>query len=172
VTYQQPIWQQVNAEEAKALVRQGQSLCVKGLAGVGKSHLIREKIAELEAAGKRVVPIAKTHNAALVAGGDTADHFAWKHVREGGTGADVIWVDEISMLDIGLLQDLNHLSRRDPPVQWILSGDFNQYQPFFNTFLGHPVQRSFKDSDLLALLCGGRCLLLSECKRSDQFLFD
>ena len=172
VTYQQPIWQQVNAEEAKALVRQGQSLCVKGLAGVGKSHLIREMVAELEAAGKRVVPIAKTHNAALVAGGDTADHFAWKHVREGGTGADVIWVDEISMLDIGLLQDLNHLSRRDPPVQWILSGDFNQYQPFFNTFLGHPVQRSFKDSDLLALLCGGRCLLLSECKRSDQFLFD
>ena len=76
------------------------------------------------------------------------------------------------MLDIGLLQDLNHLARRDPPVQWILSGDFNQYEPFFNTFLGQPVERSLKDSDLLALLCGGNCLLLTECRRSDQFLFD
>ena len=28
------------------------------------------------------------------------------------------------------------------------------------------------DSDLMALLCGGNCLLLTECRRSDQFLFD
>lgn len=171
-TYQQPVWEHVNVEEAKTLVRHGHSLCVKGLAGVGKSYLIREMVAELEAAGKHVITIAKTHNAALVAGGDTADHFAWKHVREGGTGTDVVWADEISMLDTALLQDLNHLSFRDPPVQWILSGDFNQFEPFFNTFLGQPVQRSFNNSDLLALLCGGKCLLLTECKRSDQFLFD
>ena len=72
-------------------------------------------MAELEQAGRNVVIIAKTHNAALVAGGDTGDHFVWKHVREGGTGADTVWVDELSMLDIALLQDLNHLARRDPP---------------------------------------------------------
>jgi hypothetical protein len=69
--------------------------------------------------GGRVISVA-------VAEGDTADHFAWKNVREGGTGVDVIWVDEVSMLDIDLLCDLSHVSFRDPPPQWILSGDFNQ----------------------------------------------
>ena len=142
------------------------------LSGVGESHCIRDLVAELEEKGKRVVTIAKTHNAALVAGGDTADHFAWKHIREGGTGTDIIWVDEVSMLDIGLLQDLNHASLRDPPIQWILSGDFNQYQPFFNTFLGQSVQKSFRDSALLHLLCGRNRLLLTHCRRSDHFLFE
>jgi hypothetical protein len=82
----------------------------------------------------------------MVAGGDTADHFVWRNVREGATGAHTIWVDEVFMLDIALLQDLNHASFREPPIQWILSGDFNQYEPFFNSFLGQPVHASFSDS--------------------------
>ena len=129
-TYRQPQWKTLNIEEARQMALAGESLLVCGLAGVGKSHFIRDLVAELEEKGRRVVTIAKTHNAALVAGGDTADHFAWKHIREGGTGTDVIWVDEVSMLDIQLLQDLNHASLSGPPIQWILSGDFNQYQPF------------------------------------------
>ena len=59
-----------------------------------------------------------------------------------------------------------------PPVQFILSGDFNQYEPFFNNFRGQAVNKAFKDSDLLALLCGGHLLRLTECKRSDEALFN
>ena len=154
VSYARPGLCEVNADEAKAMVFHGQSLLVLGLAGVGKSHWTRERVAELEQAGKRVVTIAKTHNAALVVGGGTRDHFVWKHVREGGTGAHTVWIDELSMLDLPLLRDLNHLARRDPPIQFILSGDFNQYEPFFHTFMGEDVKKSFKASDLLALLSG------------------
>ena len=100
--------------DAEAHMLRGGSCLVTGLAGTGKSTLIRAVVAELEAKGKRVKIIAKTHNAALVAGAgaDTADHFAYQHIREGATSADTIWVDEVSMLDIGLLQDLNHLRFR------------------------------------------------------------
>jgi hypothetical protein len=108
----------------------------------------------------------------MVAGGDTADHFMWRHVREGATGADVIWVDEISMLDIGLLQDLSHASFREPPIQWLLSGDFNQYEPFFNSILGQPVNKPFKDSGLLHTLASGNLLTMTQCRRSDEELFE
>jgi len=155
------------------VVNEHSSVFVRGIAGTGKSHLIRQTlIPALEARGKRVVVIAKTHNAALVAGGDTCDHFAWKHIREGGTGAYVIWVDEVSMLDARLLDDLNHASMRDPPIQWILSGDFNQYQPFFSTFRGSQVEKSFEDSALLRRLADCTRLTLTTCHRSDPALFE
>jgi len=172
VRYERPVWNDLGPEEARAHVRAGGSLCVVGLAGVGKSHLIREMVKELEEQGNTVVVIAKTHNAAQVAGGDTADHFAWRHIREGATAADTIWVDEISMLDLALLQDLNHASYRKPPIQWILSGDFNQYLPFFQSFLGQPVDKTFGDSDLLHLLAGGSKLTMTTCRRSDEALFN
>ena len=73
---------------------------------------------------------SQNHIAAAIAGGGTADAFAWEHVREGSCSADVLLVDEVSMLDIQLLHDLNHVNLRDPPPQWILSGDFNNIYPF------------------------------------------
>jgi hypothetical protein len=168
-TYQ---WNDVSAEEALDLVLQGGSIFVRGIAGTGKSHLIRETlIPALEKQGKTVAIIAKTHNAAMVAGGDTADHWAWKHVREGGTRIDVVWCDEVSMLNAQLLRDLNHASFRDPPIQFVLSGDFNQYEPFYNNYLGTPIYKSFEDCELLHALTGNR-VTLTECKRSDQLLFD
>jgi hypothetical protein len=165
-------WTDLTQSEAVDAVTAGKSIFIRGIAGTGKSHLIRETlIPALEAQGKRVIALAKTHCAAAVAGGDTCDHFAWKHVREGCTGVDVIWVDEVSMLDIELLCDLSHVSFRDPQPQWILSGDFNQYQAFFNAFRGKPFTKSFEHSTLLKLLAGGNRLTLTTCRRSDAELF-
>ena len=75
------------------------------------------------------------------------------------------------MLDIGLLCELNHLSFREPPVQWILSGDFNQYLPFFNCFHGKAFHKEFESSALLHILAGGVRTTLVDCKRSDAALF-
>ena len=84
-------WNDVTADQALGLVLAGHSIFVRGIAGTGKSHLIRETlIPALKQQGKKIAIIAKTHNAAMVAGGDTADHWAWKHVREGGTGINVV----------------------------------------------------------------------------------
>ena len=41
----------------------------------------------------------------------------------------------------------------------------------FDNFKGQTTKKAFKDSDLLALLCGGHFLRLTECKRSDEALF-
>jgi len=82
----QKAWRELSASEALEHVNAGGSLFVRGIAGTGKSHLIRETlIPALKAQGKKVIALAKTHAAAAVAEGDTVDHFAWKHVREGGT---------------------------------------------------------------------------------------
>lgn len=61
--------------------------------------------------------------------------------------------------------------RQEPRVQFVLSGDFEQYRPFFNTFMGQPVTKSLQGSALLHSLCDGNVLLMQECKRSDQELF-
>ena len=86
-------WRDVDLEQArKIVVAEGGSLLVRGIAGTGKSYFIREElIPALRLQGKRVTVVAKTHAAAAVVDGDTCDHFAWKHIREGGTSADVIW---------------------------------------------------------------------------------
>ena len=62
----------------------------------------------------------------------TADHYVRRHMLHGSCDADVICVDEISQLDIGLWTQLNKLKGR----QWILSGDFNQFAPIFNSWRG------------------------------------
>ena len=166
-------WNDLSEGDAiAAVVDEGQSIFVTGIAGTGKSHLIRERLVKpLRERGLRVIALAKTHAAAAVAEGDTMDHFAWKHIREGGTSVDVVWVDEVSMLDIDLLCDLSHLGFRDPPVRWIFSGDFNQYKPFFNSFRGESFSKSFEASSLLRDLSDGNRLTLRQCRRSDDFLF-
>ena len=97
----------------------------------------------------------QNHVAAEVAQGVTADSFAYRHIREGSTSVGIVWVDEISMLGIDLLKELNHLSLRVPPVQFILSGDFNQYSPMFDNFMGGPVGNAFEGSSLLQSLQAG-----------------
>ena len=116
--------------------------------------------------------VAKTHTAAEVAGGSTLDSFAYRYIREGCTAVNAVWVDEISMLGIGLLKEINHLSLREPPVQFILSGDFNQFHPMFDSFLGAPVAKEFEHSSLLHSLVGGNYITLTECRRSDAALFE
>jgi hypothetical protein len=166
-------WVDLSESQAEDTIISGDSCLVQGIAGTGKSYFIRERVLpKLKAQGKRIISIAKTHCAARVAGGVTADHFAWRHIREGGTNVDIIWVDEISLLDIELLQELNHLTFREPPVTWLLSGDFNQYAPFFNTFRGEPVTKSLENAHLLDLMAMGNRLTLTECKRSDPILFN
>ena len=166
-------WDDLTREQATVRILEGESCFVQGIAGTGKSHFIREELLpELRAQGLSVAIVAKTHVAAKVAGGGTIDHFAYRHIREGGTSVDVVWVDEVSLLDIDLLTELNHLCFRPAPVQWLLSGDFHQYLPFFNSFRGQPVTKSFEHSELLHHMAGGNRVTLTQCMRSEQLLFD
>jgi nucleoside-triphosphatase THEP1 len=82
----------------KELILNGGSCLVSGPPGVGKSAMVSECVSALRERGRTVQVIAKTHVAADVAGGDTVDRFEWKHVRQGGTRADVLVVDEVRLV--------------------------------------------------------------------------
>ena len=86
----------------------------------------------------------------------------------------MLWIDEISTLGITQLFDINHTSFREPRPQYILSGDFAQHKPFFNTLAGQPVTKMFDRSALLSELCGGNVLTMTQCGRTsdlDHFEF-
>ena len=86
-------------------------------------------------------------------------------ILHGACLADVIWVDEISQLEVTLWAQLNKLKDQ----QWLLSGDFNQFPPIYNSWKGCVLEEdAFEKSGLLHELAGGNRLTLTECRRADS----
>ncbi len=144
-------------------------MCV-GVAGTGKTTFLQGVVERLRASGKRVDIVSKTHVASQRAGGVTADHWVRRHVLNGVPSCDVLWIDEISQLDVGLWLQLSKLSFTG--MQFLLSGDFNQFSPIGNSFRGSLIEEdAFEASGLLHTLAGGNRVELLECRRSDAELF-
>jgi hypothetical protein len=130
-------WSHLSPEEGERRVLEGSSLLVTGIAGTGKTHLLQGVVERLRAQGKIVDIISKTHVASRRAGGVTADHWVRRYVLAGCPRCDVLWIDEISQLDVGLWLQINKLTYTG--MCFLLSGDFNQFPPLGNTFRGAPV---------------------------------
>jgi len=147
------------------------SLFVQGIAGTGKTTYCQGIVERLQASGERVDIISKTHVASRRAGGVTADHWVRRHVINGSPKCTVLWIDEISQIDVGLLLQICKLTFCG--IHFILSGDFNQFAPIGNNFRGTPVEESaLQQSNLLHTMAGGNRVTLTECRRSDRELFD
>ena len=105
-------------------------------------------VERLRSLGKKVDIISKTHCASERAGGVAADHYVRRHILHGACTADYVWIDEASQADVGILCQLNQLTYTSK-VRFLLSGDFNQFPPLFNSFRGTPIsEEAFKDSFL------------------------
>ncbi len=164
-------WTTLAAEEAERLVLSGESLLCLGVAGCGKTFFLQGVVERLRAEGKRVDIISKTHVASNRAGGVTADHWVRKYVINGAPSCDCLWIDEISQLDVGLWLQLSKLTFCG--MQFLLSGDFNQFSPIGNSFRGSLIpDDAFAASGLLHTLAGGNILELTACRRIDPVLFD
>ena len=145
---------------------------VQGIAGTGKTTYVQGIVERLRAAGEKVDIISKTHVASRRAGGVTADHWVRRHVINGSTKCTVLWIDEISQLDVGLLLQISKLCFCEG-FRFILSGDFNQFAPIGNNFRGTPVaEDALQKSNLLHTMASGNVVTLTECRRSDKVLFD
>ena len=109
--------------------------------------------------------------AAARIGGVTADFFARRRLLHGSLGATTtIWIDEISQVDVQLW---NAFNRVPEGIQFILSGDFNQFPALWNTFRGDTVHvEALERSAFLRDLCGGNRLTLREGHRSCMDLFE
>ena len=143
---------------------------MQGIAGTGKTYFVQGIVERLRGQGKRVDIISKTHVASRRAGGVTADHWVRRYVLAGCPRCDVLWIDEISQLDVGLWLQITNLTYTG--MRFILSGDFNQFPPLGNSFRGAPVsETAFLQSTLLHTLCSGNAVTLTSCMRSDSSLF-
>ena len=163
-------WCNLQPDIGEASVLRGESLLILGLAGTGKTTYVRGLVERLRADGKSVDIISKTHTAAKRAGGVTADHWVRRYLVNGSPTCQVLWIDEISQLDIGLLLQLAKLLFTD--MQFIISGDFNQFAPIGSNFRGTVVtDDSFQNSNLLHSMAGGNRVTLTECRRSESELF-
>jgi hypothetical protein len=165
------LWHECTTEEGERLVMEKGSLFVQGIAGTGKTTYCQGIVERLQAAGERVDTISKTHVASRRAGGVTADHWVRRHVINGSPKCTVLWIDEISQIDVGLLLQICKLTFCG--IRFILSGDFNQFAPIGNNFRGTPVaEDALQNSNLLHTMAGGNRVTLTECRRSDRELFD
>ena len=88
----------------------GESLLVLGIAGTGKTTYVQGIVERLRHSGKRVDVISKTHTASRRAGGVTAEHWVRRHVLHGAATCDYLWIDEISQVDVCLLNQLGKLT--------------------------------------------------------------
>jgi hypothetical protein len=87
----------------------------------------------------------------------------------GACSADAIWVEEFSQIETSLWAQFN----KPEGIQWLLSGDLNQFPPFFDSWHGAPVhENAFRDSSFFHYLAGGNRLTLTEGHRSDMELFN
>ena len=164
-------WRDCSPEEGERRVLDKESLLVLGIAGTGKTTLCQGIVERLQAAGEVVNIISKTHVASRRAGGVTADHWVRRYIINGSPRCTVLWIDEISQIDVGLLLQICKLTFCEN-IRFILSGDFNQFAPIANNFRGTAVaEDALQKSNLLHTMAGGNVVTLTECRRSDVELF-
>ena len=158
--------------EGELAVMQGGSLFVKGIAGTGKRYYCNKLVERLRASGVKVDACAKTHTAsARLPDGYTLDHWVQRHVLNGAPSCQVLYLDEIGQIDVGLLALLARLTYT--PMRFILASDFNQFVPIGSCWKRTPIDdEAFQRSALLHRMCGGNVVNLTECRRADNVLFD
>ena len=166
-------WEQLSQETAEEHILNGRSLLVKGSPGTGKTFFVRNLVQKLREEGKNVDIISKTHAAVqnFGEGAVTADHWIFRHVKNGSPNCKILVIDEITQIEIQLWNDIAKAALKN--IQFILSGDFKQFSAIAEHWCGTSVKEgALKNSDMLLDLAGGYFLELTENQRSDQILFD
>jgi nucleoside-triphosphatase THEP1 len=165
-------WKELTKEEALSTILEGKGLLIVGSPGVGKTFWLRNAIASLRQAGKRIEIVSKTHASVQNIGCEavTCDHWVRKHVRAGGVHCHTLVVEELTQINVQLWADLALCAFKG--VSFVCSGDFGQFQPICEHWCGSPVpEGKLEQSDMLHEMCGGNVLVLTENMRSDAKLF-
>ncbi|WP_353213255.1 AAA family ATPase [Rhodovarius sp.] len=174
-------WTDLSEPEARQRIMEGRSIMIEGLPGTGKSFWVAQLCKEMEEAGRVVAVISKTHaqvanfNAHLAhhacqLRAMTADHWANAFVKRGRAPYDCVVVEEASMIDCRLW---NEIAKASLAVgQWILIADWNQFEPIQDTWCGGPIGAKAQHSQLLRALSQGHRWTPTVNQRSDPVLFD
>ena len=160
-------------QKAYKKIMSGANTFVTGGAGTGKSVLIRKLIRDLESMNRNVVVCAPTWATALNIGGTTIHnvfgfsvgpcitakrHSVMKRVSRLVRSADVILIDEISMVRMDMMDAICASVKKAEevsghPIQLVVIGDFCQLPPVINektgerevleAYYGHPIGNGF-----------------------------
>ena len=155
------------AEKILEHVLGGQTCCVLGAPGVGKTEVLKRIATALQERGDTLQALAPTHAAArLLPDGSTVHHFVARNSTSHKACAATLLIDEVSMLSAGLVAAIDHL--RMGGARCICFGDWDQLEVVSNSWRGKAVApQILKDSTLLHEWSDGHIFRLTRCRRSD-----
>ena len=159
-------------EEAERIVASGKSCHIDGRAGTGKSRLVNEIRAVLDAQKKAYMGFSPTNKGARIIGGSTIHsvYYKFKNNRKVLFGMlekiEYIFIDEVSMMELEFYNLFCLIKRAFPFMKFIIAGDFGQLPPVDDKWNG-----DYENCPALHMLCRGNRIKLTQCRRSDDALF-
>jgi ATP-dependent exoDNAse (exonuclease V) alpha subunit len=153
-----------------AILTSKRSIHIDGPAGCGKSTLIKLLHKELDAKKIKHISLAPTNKASRIINGKTIHMFVAGNTGKTLKELDIqyIFIDEISMMTECFYKYFLVLKAYRPDIKLILSGDYNQLLPVAERL----ENCNYKNSIALYELVDGRRLQLTQCRRSDDELFN
>ena len=159
-------------DEARRIIALDQSIHIDGRAGTGKSYLVNRIRALLEEIKKGYLGFSPTNKGARIIGGQTIHsiYYKFKNNRKVLFGmlekVEYIFLDEVSMMELEFYNLFCLIKRAFPSIKFIIAGDFGQLPPVDDKWTG-----DYENSPALHMLCGGNRIKLTQCRRSDDALF-
>lgn len=157
---------------SKSILEKNEGCLILGCAGVGKTYLVNTMIKQLEEQGKSYKRLAPTNKSALLIEGQTLDKFSYGILNSNTAlkklkNIDYFFVDEISMVREIFYQVLISIKQYNPNAKFIVVGDFGQLPP-----VNDRIHCNYENSRCLWELVDGNKMELTECKRSDDRLYN
>ena len=148
------------------------SININGLAGTGKSTLIRQLQDEMDKRELKFASVAPTNKAARIIKGITINKFVAKHPAKilHKLQLDYLIIDEISMMHEVFYKYLLILQKMKPNIRFIVAGNFDQLLPV-NDRVSRHSEFDYYNSPALFELCSGNRLELTKCRRADDACF-
>ena len=159
--------------EAATLIDSGTSMHIDGRGGTGKTYLLNCIQAELTKRGLKYTAFSPTNKGARLIAGNTIHSLYYKYQSNRRKlfsimeKIDYIFIDEISMMVVEFYQLFTLIKRSFPNMKFIIAGDFAQLAPVKDSWDG-----DYKNSAALNVLCDGRRVQLTTCRRADARLFE
>lgn len=150
-----------------------EGMLINGRAGTGKTFLVKQLIELIKAADCKVECLAPTNKAARLIGGKTLDSVNYqcivdqKKLVKWAQELHYLIVDEISMVHEKFYRLLTNIKKINPKIIFFICGDFEQLKPVNDDWNG-----DYENSPVLKDICNNNKLVLTECKRSDDTLFN
>ena len=160
------------AGEAKRAVESGVSIHIDDRAGAGKSYLVNHIRAVLDEQKKGHIGLSPTNKGARIINGDTIHSLYYKFKSHRKIlfkmleKTEYIFIDEVSMMELKFYNLFCLNKRAFPCMKFIIAGDFGQLPPVEDEWNG-----DYENSPTLHMLCGGKRIKLTKCRRSYCVLF-